>query len=254
MRVDRLNTIEEYILFNGNVSIEELSDHFNMSVSTIRRDLSEILQRGKVKKVYGGVSAIAEDAFAPLSERAKINTNAKKKIGMLAAKLVDENSTIFLDSGSTVPCILPHISCKQSVTIVSHSLAALTEASHYEFANIVCLGGIYNQKTQSFYDMDSFSDISRLRLNKVFIAATGVSLEKGLSNSTYMEAEIKRYACDQGDKVILMADSTKFKTSAMISFFKFENLYAVVTDKRPPKECMEIIESNGILLLCPENI
>ena len=56
MRLDRLNSIETYVIQHGTVSLEELTAYFNVSTNTVRRDLNELVERGRIKKVYGGVS------------------------------------------------------------------------------------------------------------------------------------------------------------------------------------------------------
>ena len=96
--------------------------------------------------------------------------------------------------------------------------------------------------------MDS---LSRLSIQTIFISATGVTVESGLTNSTYMEAEIKRNVVQRGNRVVLMADQSKFGHSAVISFCQLEQLYAIVTDKMPSQPYLDVIERHGIKLICP---
>ena len=58
MRLERINDMEQYIIENESVSLERLASHFNISVNTVRRDIRELIERGQIKKVYGGVSSI----------------------------------------------------------------------------------------------------------------------------------------------------------------------------------------------------
>ena len=95
--------------------------------------------------------------------------------------------------------------------------------------------------------LEALSDIST---NAIFIAATGVSLERGLTNTTYFEAEIKKKVVQCSDKVILLADKSKFGKSSTITFYNFEDLYGIVTDEKPEKEYMDVIKKNNITLLC----
>lgn len=250
MRLDRLNSIEHYILERGTVSLEELTSHFKVSMNTIRRDLVELLNRGNIEKVYGGVSALPDQRPFTLAVRSNTNSVSKKLIGELAAPLVKDNDTIFLDSGSTIPFILPHIANKQNVTIVTHSLSAMYEASKYPTLKVIALGGLYNPTTSSYVGLSPLEALSHISTNAVFMAATGVSLERGLTNTTYFEAEIKRKVVNSSNKVILMADSSKFDFSSTISFFDFQNLYAVVTDRKPSPSYIDVIKRNGIQLFC----
>lgn len=250
MRFDRINTMEQYILENETVSLEQLAKYFHVSVNTVRRDISELSERGRIKKVYGGVASMESDKNAPLSMsvRASKNRPAKQRIGELAASLVHSGDTVFLDSGSTVVCMLPYLAQKEDITIVTHSLSVMYEASKYPSLKMISLGGFYNRMTSSFVGISTLAALSEINTDAIFIAATGVSLEHGLTNTTYLEAEIKREVVQHNDKVILLADHSKFDTAATISFLNFSNLYGIVTDKMPPQKYVDSISANKILL------
>jgi DeoR family myo-inositol catabolism operon transcriptional repressor len=251
MRADRLNLMEEYIIQNGTVSLESLAEHFQVSINTVRRDLKTLLQRERVTKVYGGVSSNTQAIPLSMSDRDRRNREEKKQIGALAASLVEDNSSIFLDSGSTTPMILPHLAHKTGVTVVTHSLRALYEASKYPNLKIIALGGSYNPVTCSYVGISTMEALSSIGVQTAFVAATGVSLAAGLTNTTYLEAEIKRHVVQHAQRVVLMADHSKFDFSSVISFYNFDELYAVVTDQQPSRPYLEVIQKKGIQLLCP---
>jgi len=165
--------------------------------------------------------------------------------------MVYDGSSIFLDSGSTTPKLLRHLSEKNGVTVITHSLTALSEAATLPNLNVIALGGIYTPSTSSFTGISTLDSLSRLSIQTIFISATGVTVESGLTNSTYMEAEIKRNVVQRGNRVVLMADQSKFGHSAVISFCQLEQLYAIVTDKMPTQPYLDVIERHGIKLICP---
>ena len=251
MRAERLNAMEQYILGKETVSLEELSTQFSVSMNTIRRDVMELLSRGNIRKVYGGVSSTLINRPVGFSVRAQKNSRAKQIIGRLASQLVSDGASIFLDSGSTTPYIRQHIGEKNGVTVITHSLTALYAASSLSNLNIIALGGIYAPATSSFTGISTLDALSRLSIQTIFISATGVSIENGLTNSTYLEAEIKRSVVQRGNRVVLMADQSKFGHSAVISFCPFEQLYAIVTDCLPSEPYLEAIDRYGIRLICP---
>ncbi len=256
MRLERINDMEQYIIENESVSLERLASHFNISVNTVRRDIRELIERGQIKKVYGGVSSIRDDKNTPLpiAVRTAKNSASKQMIGELASSFVQNGDTIFLDSGSTVVCMLPYPAKKENITIVTHSLSAMYEASKYPSLKMIALGGFYNQTTSYFVGISTLEALSEISTDTIFIAATGVSLERGLTNTTFFEAEIKRKVVQRSDRVILLADSSKFDHAATISFFDFSDLYAVVTEKRPPQKYMDSIAQNNIRLLCDRSL
>lgn len=251
MRADRLNAMEQYILGKENVSLDELTNQFGISMNTVRRDIAELLNRGNIRKVYGGVSSNLLNRPLGFSVRERKNSEAKQLIGQLASRLVTSGSSIFLDSGSTTPNLLRHLSEKNGVTVITHSLTALYEASSLPNLNIIALGGVYTPATSSFTGISTLDALSRLSIQTIFISATGVTIESGLTNSTYLEAEIKRSVVQRGNRVVLMADQSKFGHSAVISFCSFDQLYAIVTDRMPPAPYLEAIDRYGIRLICP---
>lgn len=250
MRTDRIVDMEKYVLSKGSASLEELCSSFGVSINTVRRDVLVLLQRGKIKKVYGGVSAIHQGEPLPMSVRAGQNDKGKRIIGELAATLIPDNTSVFLDSGSTTPQILKHLSSK-NITVVTHSLAVLYEASHYPNLKVINLGGVYQPGTSSYVGISTVENLSQISVQTVLIAATGVSLRNGLTNTTFLEADIKRCITERAANIILMADHTKFDHEAVISFCPFEKLSAVVTDCRPSEQYIAYMKEKGIKLLCP---
>jgi DeoR family myo-inositol catabolism operon transcriptional repressor len=246
--------MEQYVLDKGTASLDELCDTFAISINTVRRDLSDLLTRGRIKKVYGGVSATAQPApVIPTSERAARNIQAKQLIGQMAAQLVKDGMSIFLDSGSTTMCLLPHLAEKTNVTVITHSLAALYEAAKYPSLHIIALGGLYNDATSSFFGSSTLNELSKMTIDIVFVAATGVSLRYGLTNTTYFEVEIKRSVARRNQNIVLMADHSKFDHNALLSFCSFEALSAVVTDEPLPGEYADLMALHNIRLIAPQN-
>ena len=117
---------------------------------------------------------------------------------------------------------------------------------------VISLGGIFYSNTASYIDITSMDALSRLSIDTVFIGATGITLENGLTNTTYLEAEMKRIVIRRSRGAVLMADHGKFDSSSIITFCKFEDLSCVVTDTLPPQRYIDAMRINQIRLLCPE--
>ncbi len=252
MKISRLNAIEEYVLTNRTVGIDELCQVFQVSKNTIRRDLSELENRGRITKVYGGVTAVIQDDVTPLPIRSSINPDGKEHIGALAAQLVSDGDSIFIDSGSTAVCLLRHLTERRNVTVITHSLTAMIEAAKYENLRLISLGGQYQSSTSSFVGISALSSLSDIRINKAFMGATGVTIETGMSNTTFLEAEIKRTVVSHSSHIVLLADHTKLGREATISFCRLQSLYALVTDQALPEKFSDFFQAHSILVRYPE--
>ena len=188
MKISRLNAIEEYVLSKKTVSIDDLCEVFSVSKNTIRRDLNELEARGHIAKVYGGVTAVTPEDVMPLPVRSGLNPAAKDLIGKLAARELSDGDTIFIDSGSTAVNVLRHLPPRIKLTVVTHSLPAMVEAAKYDGINLISLGGAFNPATSSFVGIFAQQALSDLRITKAFLCATGVTVESGMSNTTFLEA------------------------------------------------------------------
>ena len=164
MKVSRLNAIEQYVISHETVSIDELCEVFEVSKNTIRRDLNELEMRGHITKVYGGVTATVPSGAVPTPIRSSLNPADKSLIGRMAAEEVADGDTIFIDSGTTTLCLLRYLVAKNRITIITHSLGALSEAAKYENLNIISLGGIYSPTTDSFVGLSTIEALSNLSL------------------------------------------------------------------------------------------
>ncbi|MDO5547485.1 MAG: DeoR/GlpR family DNA-binding transcription regulator [Eubacteriales bacterium] len=253
MKISRLNAIEEYILSNKTAGIDELCDVFQVSKNTIRRDLSELEERGHIAKVYGGVTAIQPEDVTPLPVRSGINVDGKAHIGALAAQLVEDGDTIFLDSGSTTVCMLRHLTERHNVTVITHSLTAMNEAAKYDNLHLIALGGQFNSATSSFVGISALNSLTDLHISKAFMGATGVTVENGMSNTTFLEAEIKRSVVAHSSRVILMADHSKLGHEASISFCRLSNIVALVSDQSLPEKFSDYCRAHTVRVMTPEN-
>lgn len=250
MKVDRLNDMEQYILKTGTSSLEELCRHFDVSMSTIRRDVGELIRRNRVEKVYGGVARSqarsAEDSNAALQTQAQF---AKKGKGYYAASFVRDGMSVFLDSGAAGLDILPHLANKRNITVISHSLTVLAEATRYPTLNVIALGGIYNSATASFSGNSVLSELAKMSIDLVFLTADGVSTERGLTSSSYTEIEVKKNVAKWNRDLILLADGCEFGQSALITFCELRRLRAIISDKPVPAEFTRANALNKIALV-----
>lgn len=250
MKTERLNLLTQYVQKKGAVTITEICEQFDVSVNTARRDIAALISKGEFKKVYGGI-AVEDVTSSPYIQRKSLHISEKQSIGQLASTLVENNMVVFLDSGTTTPCILEYLAAKENITIVTYSLPVLCEAAKYPSLCVIALGGLFDHVTQSFSSQAIASELSQLNIHLAFISATCISIKYGLSNYSYQEAVTKQIVTNCCSKVILLADHSKFGLVAVRSFFPFEKLTGLVTDCLPPQEFLRVIEENQIKLLYP---
>ena len=251
MKTHRIKNVEEYILKNESVSLDKLCDVFKVSKNTIRRDIKELLEKGKIKKIYGGVT-INQKKLVPFEERNIKNHAEKKAAAGIAAEYINDGDIIFIDSGTTTMWLIDYLKNMNNITILTNNLSAIVSALPYPNLNIISLGGTLKRKTNSFVGNSTSLVLKDYNISKAFMAATGISIARGATNSSVEEYELKKLIVEKSDEIFLLVDSSKFDAISLMTFSPLENLDYIITDKTPPKKYTDFFKKNKINLLIAE--
>ncbi|MDD3335135.1 MAG: DeoR/GlpR family DNA-binding transcription regulator [Eubacteriales bacterium] len=253
MKENRMIDMEKYINEKSSATMEELCAHFNVSMNTVRRDVAQLLKRGTVEKVYGGVCARRNDsALTPYEIRRIDNEEAKVAIGRRAAELVRDGDIIFIDSGTTTLRMIDYLRDRQELNVITNNLEAIIHALPYPNINIIALPGQLRRKTNSFTGDDAVRSLKRYNIRLAFMAATGASMN-GVTNSSPMEYEIKNVAMQSCERSILLVGSNKFGVTGLMSYAKLGDFDTVVTDQEPPEEYVQLLQRENTELLIAKN-
>ena len=245
MRSQRIDDIRQYIYDNKTVTLDQLCENFQISKSTLRRDLVSILQSSDIKKIYGGVTALPKKELVSFEERNISNIEVKRKIAATAASFVQDNDIIFIDSGTTTLPVVDYIKDKQNITILTNNVEIILHAIPYSNINVISLSGALNRKTLSFTGPSAAPVLQNYNISKAFMAATGFSIVSGVTNSSPPESEIKRMAIQRSQKIFLLADSGKCGNVSLITYCDLNKVNTLITDAEPPKEYTEYFKKFG---------
>lgn len=240
MKTDRINALLSYIKGKGEAQLEDLSGHFGISMSTLRRDLKLLEENGDIDRFYGGVRIRKRKELTPLSSRMLINISGKSRIGMQAARLVHEGDVIFLDSGSTAGEMSKHLSGIDGLTVITNNLLAITALASFENVQIITLSGVYNPKTSSFVGDRVAEILKEYNIGKAFMGTSGVTTSGLVTHSTALEAMVKRTAVRSAGTAVLLADHLKFDRAAPFTYANLDSIDKVVTDEQPSGEFMQL--------------
>lgn len=250
MRAERIDSIIEFIYKNKNVTLDQICDDFNISKSTVRRDLSEILKDTNLKKTYGGITLKNKwgnkKYLTSFSERNIENADKKLAISKKAANIVEDNDIIFIDSGTTTFYMVDYLGNVNNLTILTNNLEVIFRAVKYKNINLISLSGTLSRETLSFVGATSISTIKNFNISKAFMATTGFSIMNGVTNSSPLESDIKRTVISKSNKIILLADSSKFNSVSLMTYCNLEDIDILITDKMPDKNISDYLYNNKI--------
>lgn len=207
---ERHAKIADLLSKKSSIKVNELVSLFKISESTIRRDLQDMEERGLLTRTHGGAMGAQKTSFEPtFKEKEYEQHNEKTNIGKIAASMIKDGDTIILDSGTTIMEIARLITAK-NVTVITNSIDVAAELSHKEHVELIITGGTLRTTTRAMVGHITETALKNFRVDKAFIGANGISLDEGLTTPNFIEAQTKKAMINAANKVIVVADSTKF--------------------------------------------
>jgi DeoR/GlpR family transcriptional regulator of sugar metabolism len=254
---ERRAAILEQIGSDQMVSVTELSQRFEVSEVSIRRDLDRLAQHGLLKRIHGGAVSIS-DAALDQSYHAKIQRRIEEKecIGRAAAKLIRPSDQLIFDASTTAFQVARNISgdllSSGNLTIITASLPIVVELGHWKGVHVILLGGVYLPEYKSFVGPQALSNLQGLYPDKAFIGTDGLTLSRGATGSNILEAEVDRAMAQSASEVILVADSSKIGQAGLTSIAPIEQIDRFVTDEGAPADFVKALSEQGtdVILAC----
>ncbi|HCT0503568.1 TPA: DeoR/GlpR transcriptional regulator, partial [Staphylococcus pseudintermedius] len=153
-----------------------------------------LVKMDKVKKVYGGVESvnISHSSATDFNDRNIEHSKDKRHIGQLAAQKLEAGDVVYIDTGTTTMHILDYIDKSLPLTVITNSLDVMNKAVQLENIDLFIIGEQFKKTTRSFIGVDRHSLLNKMNIQKAFMAATGINVPNGLSNSEVEENYIKQ--------------------------------------------------------------
>ncbi|WJH37528.1 DeoR/GlpR family DNA-binding transcription regulator [Paenibacillus sp. CC-CFT747] len=156
---------------------------------------------------------------------------------------------VILDSGSTTWCAARHLKPIPQLMIITNGLNIAEECSTSDEASIYLIGGKLIKKSMSLVGPQAEVEMQKYNAHYVFLGTSGISMKKGFTSSDLYEAEIKRAMISTGQKVVILADHSKFHRQALLSFSSFADVDILITSDLTDPEILREIESFGVTVV-----
>ncbi|MDD6483814.1 MAG: DeoR/GlpR family DNA-binding transcription regulator [Clostridiales bacterium] len=251
LAVERRNAIEQIINENGSVMVTELAKRFEVTSETIRADLLKLERQGVLVRTYGGATLVDNSGNElAIAERDIINYEEKQRIGKRAAKMVRDGETIFLDASTSAWHMARYIKDKRGITVITNASKIAYELSECADIHVVQTGGELNPKNMSYVGRIAEKTIrEHYFADKMFFSCKGVTLLRGLVDSSADEAEIKKAMLKNSEAVIFLCDHNKMGTLAVSGVADFEDLDCFITDVNLSEEWTERLNKAEVRII-----
>ncbi|GKS81352.1 DeoR family transcriptional regulator [Ligilactobacillus pabuli] len=224
LKRERLMLLLDMVNQNGIMTVKDLIEQLGVSDMTIRRDLDELADSGKLVRIHGGAQSVASSDATELShvEKKELHLEQKQQIARRAAKMISEGDTIYIGPGTTQELIVHYVDDIADLRVVTNSLPVF-ESWQNKNVDLVLVGGNFRERSGAFIGGLASDTLGDLKFNKSFVGVNGIHNESMMTANTE-EGSAQAVAINNSLTKIVLADRFKINRD---DFYQFYNLYDV---------------------------
>lgn len=253
LAIERRNEILEKLQSERRVVVSELSQVYEVSEETIRRDLEKLVNDGFAIKSYGG-AVINENVNIdlPFNIRKNHNVIGKQRIAELISAEVKDGESIMLDASSTAVYVAKALKGKRNLTLITNSIEIIIEVFDVPDWKVLSTGGVSREGSFALVGPQTDRMLRSYHVDKAVISCKGFDLSAGLTDSDELLANNKKTMLNAAKGRILAVDSSKFGKTAFATIGLLEDITCVVTDKKPAVKWLQTLRELGIECIYPK--
>ncbi len=230
---ERQQSMVQLIGRRGRLSVAQLSEEFEVTTETVRRDLSALDRMGLVRRVHGGAVPAGSLTVieSGINERDQANTPAKEAIAAaVVALLPPADSVVVIDAGSTTARLAAALPRDHRLKVITHAVPVAARLAGLPHIELHLLPGKVRPTTHAAVGADTVAALDDVRVDVAFVATNGISIGYGLTTPDRDEAAVKRAIIACARRTIVLADSTKIGVETAVRFAALSDLDTLVTD------------------------
>ena len=209
LEYERLDHILAYLRENQTVTVKTLCKRLYVSEATARRDLSELENRGFIKRLHGGAVLLDRaNRELPLYVRKQENMEAKRYIAAQAVRHIHDGQVIFLDASSTVMQLVPHFEKFENLTLITNGMETAQKLSSLQH-KIYCTGGLMLHQSSAYVGEPAENFIRRFNADLFFFSSQGLSEDGRITDASDEETHVRRVMFEQSRKRVFLCDQSK---------------------------------------------
>lgn len=249
LAAQRRQQIIDAIIADGATSITTLSERYNVSEMTIRRDLKLLEEEGALRRTHGGALRAGGSTVEPrYAAKQKVYAARKARIAQYAAEhFVAEGDTVLLEGGTTVTAMAQFLKASPGLTAVTNGLYTTNELrSLLPHTTVICTGGMLRDVSFTFVGPQPEAFLREFHAHTLFLSATGLTLEDGLTDPNMLEIQVKKVMVATARRVVILLDSSKFGVQSLAMVLRPESSHILITDQHAPQSMLQALRERGV--------
>ena len=233
----------------GRVAVEDLAARFAVTPQTIRRDLNELCDARRLTRVHGGAIFASGVQNLAYDARKLVSQPHKKLIGEAAARLVPDNSSLFINLGTTTEEVARALSGHTGLLVITNNLQVAAELHAHPAIDVILAGGTVRRSDGGIVGALTVEHIRQFRTDLAVIGTSANDTDGTLLDFDIREVQVSQAIIRNARRVMLVTDGSKFMRSAPVRIAHLSDVDLLVTDWLPSPDLAALCEANGVEVL-----
>ena len=231
LKKERHAYIIRQINLHNKVLSSDLGMQLKVSEDTIRRDLNELADAGKILKVHGG--ALSKSFHFPFDQKEIYAQDSKKAIARKAISLISEGMTVLKGGGTTMLEIARMIPNDLEATFFTISPLVALELADKKALTVILIGGEMSKNSQINMGAKTVSDLSEIGVDLCFLGANGIDPNEGITDSDWEVVQVKKAMIGSSARTAIVCIGEKLNTNQKMKVCKLNTIDYLITDLNP---------------------
>ncbi|WP_111559178.1 DeoR/GlpR family DNA-binding transcription regulator [Paracoccus sediminilitoris] len=221
---------------DGKVTVEGLADHFGVTLQTIRRDLSELADTGRLERVHGGAILSSGVANIGYEDRRALHQDAKTRIARACAAEVPENISLFLNIGTSTEAVARELLGHRNMLVVTNNINVANILAANPDCDVIVTGGSLRRSDGGLVGSLAAQTIQQFKFDLAVIGCSALDRDGDMLDFDIQEVGVSQTILRQSRRTFLVADHSKLTRSAPARIASLSQVNCLFTDKALPRD------------------
>lgn len=242
-------TLLSLVQARGSVSVEQLAEHLQVTLQTVRRDVQRLADEGLLARFHGGVrvpSSTTENIAH--QQRESLNAEGKSRIARAVAAAVPNGCSLILNIGTTTEAVAHALSEHSGLRVITNNLNVARILSANPRSEVIVTGGVVRGRDQGVVGEAAVDFIRQFKVDLAVMGISGIEADGTLRDYDYREVKVAQTILSHAREVWMAADASKFNRPAMVEVGQLSQVDRLFTDAAPPEPFPQLLADAGVQL------
>ena len=230
----------------GRISVDDLAARFAVTPQTIRRDLNELCDSRRLTRVHGGAMLASGVENLAYDDRKLVSQPHKRLIGEAAARLVADNSSLFINLGTTTEEVARALGAHTGLLVITNNLQVAAGLHRHKGIDVILCGGTVRRSDGGLVGAAAVEHINQFRTDLAIIGTSAIDADGTLLDFDIREVQVSQAIIRNARRVMLVTDGSKFLRAAPARIAHLSDVDLLVTDRLPSPAVAALCEANGV--------